>query len=420
MIIEMQEREKKHILIVSQIFYPDQFRINDIALDLHKRGFKVTVLTGYPNYPEGIIPEGYQSYKVTKDNYKGIDIIRIPIIARGQNNKIKLAMNYASFPFSGFFWNAFNEIKADAVFIYEASPMSQALPGVWYAQKNNIPCFLYVTDLWPENVEVVGNVSNQFVLNQVGKMVDYIYSRCDRIFTSSNSFIERIEKRGVPKEKLEYWPQYAESFYYPLSKDDVSHKDIPQDDILNLTFAGNIGYAQGLELLPKVALKLKENKEMVRFNLIGDGRFKSELVSQINAMNVKEYFNFIERQPAEKIKEYMALSDASLILLSKNKLFELYIPAKVQSSLACGIPIIGSISGETKIIIDESKMGLCSKAGDVDGLYNNILKFQELNYSERNLMNENALNYFNNNFKKKKLMDRLEYWLSTDVLVSKT
>src|SRR5690625_837905 len=181
MIIAMLNNKKKHILIVSQIFYPDEFRINDIALDLHNRGFKVTVLTGYPNYPEGIIPEEYDPYKVTRDNYKGIEIIRIPIIARGKNNKFKLVMNYASFPFSGFLWNIFNEVNADVVFIYEASPMTQALPGVWYAQKHNIPCFLYVTDLWPENVEVVGNISNQFVLDQIGKMVDYIYSRCDRI-----------------------------------------------------------------------------------------------------------------------------------------------------------------------------------------------------------------------------------------------
>lgn len=408
------QKEKKHILIVSQIFYPDEFRINDITLELKNRGFSTTVITGYPNYPEGKIPDEYNPYKVTRENYKGIEIIRLPIIERGKNNKLKLILNYASFPLSGYLWNLFTNLKADAVFIYEASPMSQALPGVWYAKKQKIPCYIYVTDLWPENVQAVGNISNPFVLNLVGKMVDYIYARCHRIFIPSQAFIERVAKRGVAKEKIEYWPQYAEDYYYPMGREEVTLESIPQDNILNLTFAGNIGYAQGLELLPQLALKMKESNKSVRFNLIGDGRYKQELISQIKLLGVMDYFNFIERQPAEEIKKYMVLSDASLILLSKDELFELYIPAKVQSSLACAVPIIGSISGETKRIIEESESGYCSEAGDMEGLYNNIMKFSKLTESQRQLMKENALRYYRANFEKEKLMDRLEYWLACD------
>lgn len=408
----MSTKEKKHILIISQIFHPEEFRINDIALELQNRGFKISVVTGYPNYPEGRIPEEYTPYKVTRENYKGIEITRLPIIERGKNNKFKLVLNYASFPFSGYFWNLFNRIDADAVFIYESSPMSQALPGVWHAKKQNIPCYIYVTDLWPENVEVVGNISNQLVLNQVGKMVDYIYAGCDRIFTPTQAFIEKIAARGVPEEKIEYWPQYAENCYHPMDKKEITIDTIPQDDILNLTFAGNIGYAQGLELLPQVASKLKENNKSVRFNLIGDGRYKEELIAHIKIRDVMDYFNFIERQPPEKIKKYMALSDASLVLLSNHELFELYIPAKVQSSLACGTPIVGSISGETKRIIDEAEIGYCSEAGDMEGLYHNILEFSNLDKTQRLLMKENALRYYNDHFEKEKLMDKLEYWLT--------
>lgn len=404
--------EKKHILIISQIFHPDEFRINDIALELKSRGFKVSVVTGYPNYPEGKIPKEYQSHKITKETYEGIEITRLPIIERGKDNKIKLMLNYASFPVSGFFWNLFNDIDADAVFIYEASPMSQALPGVWHAKKQNIPCYMYVMDLWPENLEVVGNISSPLILKPIEKMVDYIYAGCDRIFTPSKAFIERIAARGVPEEKIEYWPQYAESCYYPVNKANVTIDAIPQDGILNLTFAGNIGYAQGLELLPQLASKLKDNDKRVRFNLIGDGRYKQKLISEIEDLSVMEYFNFIDRQPPEKIKKYMALSDASLILLSKHKLFELYIPAKVQSSLACGIPIIGSISGETKRIIDGAEIGYCSEAGDLEGLYQNISQFAGLAPPERSAMKENALQYYQNNFEKEKLMDELEYWLT--------
>lgn len=406
--------ERNHILVISQYFYPETFRINDICLDLVKRGHKVTVLTGYPNYPNGEFYEGYSANKIKKESYKGIDVIRLPIIARG-SKKITLALNYLSFVVSGFFWKLFNDIEANSVFIYEVSPMTQALPGVWYADKHNIPCYLYVTDLWPENVEIAGGITNKYIINNIGRMVDYIYKKCTKILTSSESFINRIVERGVPNEKIEFWPQYAEDFYFPVDNNSNKVSEIPNDEILNLTFAGNIGYAQGLEILPQVALKLKENAIKVRFNLIGDGRYKVSLIKNIEKLDVDEYFNFINQQPATEIKKYMASSDASLVLLSENKLYELYIPAKLQSSMACGIPIIGSISGETKNIIEKANIGYCSDAGDVDSLFDNIIKFNYLNKKERDTMGKNALDYFKIHFEKKRLMNRLENLLTNDL-----
>lgn len=128
-----------------------------------------------------------------------------------------LALNYLSFVSSGFFWNLFTKINADYVFIFEVSPMTQALPGVWYAKKRKIPCYLYVQDLWPENVEIITGIKNKRIIGTIGKMVDYIYKGCTRIFTTSESFVTSIHDRGIPLEKIEYWPQYAEDFYQPHS-----------------------------------------------------------------------------------------------------------------------------------------------------------------------------------------------------------
>ena len=144
---------KKHILIISQYFYPEQFRINDIATEWVNKGYKVTVLTGIPNYPEGKFHKGYGWFKKRKDVYNGVNIKRIPIISRGKSS-IRLFLNYISFVVPGFFWKIFTRLKADCVFIFEVSPMTQALPGVWYARKRKIPCYIYVQDLWPENVEI--------------------------------------------------------------------------------------------------------------------------------------------------------------------------------------------------------------------------------------------------------------------------
>ena len=154
-------------------------------------------------------------FKKRKETYNGVQITRIPLVPRG-NNAVMLALNYLSFVIAGYFWKAFTKIKADYVFIFEVSPMTQALPGVWYAKKRKIPCYLYVTDLWPENVEIAAGIKNKRILKAIGVMVDYIYERCDKIFTSSESFIKAITSRGFKKEKLEFWPQYAEDYYMPV------------------------------------------------------------------------------------------------------------------------------------------------------------------------------------------------------------
>ncbi|WP_062199852.1 glycosyltransferase family 4 protein [Massilibacterium senegalense] len=398
---------KKHILVISQYFYPEQFRINDICEEWVKRGYKVTVLTGIPNYPQGKFYKGHSFLKKRKEIYKGIEIIRIPIIPRG-NSSIMLALNYLSFVVSGFFFSFFTILKPDVVFIYEVSPMTQALPGVWLAKRRKIKCLLYVTDLWPENVEVVAGIKNQWVIGGIGRMVDYIYERCNLVLTSSKSFINSIESRGVQKEKLKFWPQYAEDFYKPVevSKNDIS--EIPDDDYFNIIFAGNIGYAQGLDILPHVAQIINEAGLKVRFNIIGDGRAKEELISLAQVKKVSNNFNFIDRQPAEKIPFFMARGDAALICLSKNKVFEITIPAKLQSCLACKIPIIVSADGEVSDIILEAEAGVCSPAANVELLSKKIIELARLESEGLAKMAENGLFYYEKNFKKENLMDKVE------------
>ena len=398
---------KKHILVIAQYFYPEQFRINDICNEWVKKGYRVTVLTGIPNYPQGKYYDGYGLLKKRKETHNDIDIIRIPLIPRGSNS-IMLALNYMSFVVSGLLWNLFTNIKADYVFVYEVSPMTQALPGVWYSKKRKIPCYLYVTDLWPENVEIVAGIKNKRILNTIGKMVDYIYNRCDRIFTSSKSFIEAINQRGVKLDKLEYWPQYAEDFYKPIDRETVALPEIPRDDKFNIIFAGNIGVAQGLNILPEVAQILKKNSIGVRFNIVGDGRFKNELVILVKKYDVSEMFNFVDKQPATRIPEFMAVCDAALISLSKSKVFSITLPAKTQSCLACGIPVVVSADGEIQNIINEANAGICSNASDVENLANNIKKMATMSLSELKIMSDNALDYYRKNFDKNKLLGRMD------------
>ena len=397
---------KTHILVISQYFYPEQFRINDICSEWVKRGYEVTVVTGMPNYPQGKFYEGYGYFKKRRENYNGVEIIRLPIIPRGHSS-VMMALNYLSFIASGFFWAKFTSLKADKVFTYEVSPMTRALVGIWYAKRRDIPSVLYVTDLWPENVQYAGGINNTKILNLIGSMVDYIYRNTGLILTSSKSFISAIKARGIPNHKIKFWPQYAEEFYMPIEQN-VSLSDIPKDNRLNLLFAGNIGKSQGLDVLPKAAKKLKDRGVLVRFNIVGDGRFKETLMRLVDSLDVSNYFNFIDRQPAAKIPEYMSVCNATLITLAKNKIFSMTLPAKLPSCLACGVPVIVCADGEIQQVIQEADAGLCCDAGDYRALAGIIEQVSKMPDETLKKLGRNARRYFESHFEKQKLLDQID------------
>lgn len=396
---ESTESDKKHILVVSQYFYPESFRINDMASEWVKRGYKVTVLTGIPNYPMGKFFDGYDYTKKRKETWNGIDIIRIPLIPRGQG-AIGMMANYGSFVVSGFFENLVTNIQADYVFSFEVSPMTQALIGCWYARKHHVPHYLYVQDLWPENVEIVTGIRSPVVIKPIDKMVDYIYANTDQIFATSPSFVENICNRGVERKKVHYWPQYAEDFYKPM-KLDVA--EIPVDSSFKITFTGNIGTAQGLDILPKVAERLREEK--VKFIVVGDGRYQAEFEKEIADRKVQDKFLMIPRQPAERIPELLGACDAAFISFQNTQLWTMTIPAKLQSYMACGMPVIASADGETKRIIEEAECGICCRIGDVEGLAEAIRAMID---ADTDTMRYRSRKYFEEHFDKKKLMDEIE------------
>jgi len=399
--------EKRHILVVSQYFYPEQFRVNDICQEWIARGYKVTVLTGIPNYPQGKYYKGYNFFSSGRETFEEIDVVRIPLVARG-SRPITLAMNYFSFVVSGWLWKLFTKLNPDCVFIYEVSPMTQALPGVWFAKKKNIPCYLYVTDLWPEGVEEITGFKHPFIIKPLEKMVKYIYSNCDKIFTSSKSFIDSIAERGISRQKLKFWPQYAENFY---KKVEPKANEIFDNGNFQITFAGNIGESQGLEILPVVAKMVKAAKLNVQFNIIGGGRAKEKFQRKVREQQVAQYFNFVDKKLPEEIPYYFANSDAVFISLRKSELLKRTIPAKVPSCMACEMPILASADGEIQTIVREASCGLSSMAGDAEGLFQNIKKMLSMESQDLIRLGENAFKYYQANFDKKFLMDVMDNYL---------
>lgn len=403
---------KQHILVISQYFYPEEFRINDICKEWVKRGYEVTVVTGIPNYPQGKFYKGFSWLKKRKEDYEGIHIVRLPIIPRGKN-AIMLMLNYASFVVSGFFWKLFAGVKADKVFVFEVSPMTQALVGVWYAKRRKIPCYIYVQDLWPENVQIMTGLSNKHIISAIDKMVDYIYRNCKKIFATSPSFKKRIEERASAwsgeESKVVYWPQYAEEFYRPVEK--IELPDMPRNDKFKIVFTGNIGYAQGLDILPKTAALLKQDNADCRFIIIGDGRYREEFEKEIAQNGVEDMFELLGRKKPEEIPYYLAWCDVAFISFADNPLFEMTIPAKLQSYMACGMPILAVAGGETKRVIEEAGCGYCCRLGDVIATASAIAKFIRKEKQVTCNMSQAALQYFRKHFDKNELLDEIEQYV---------
>lgn len=400
----------KHILVVSQYFYPEIFRINDMCDEWVKRGYKVTVITGIPNYPKGKFYKGYGFFTKRREIHNGIDIIRIPIIPRG-NHSITLVINYLSFVISGWIWKTFTRIKADIVFNFEVSPMTQALPAVWYAKRKKIPSFVYIQDLWPDSVQVIGGIENHKIIKYLDQLSNSIYRKSTKLLVTSESFKSTLISRGVSEDKIIYWPQYAESDFT------INPIENYFDNYFKIMFTGNIGEAQGLEILPEVALHLSKDGyiDKIRFILIGDGRNRKKLEERVDSLGIGKMFIFEGQKPSSEIPSYLAKADIAFLSFTDNDLFRMTIPAKLQTYLVCGKPILAVAKGETKKIIEEAINGYCSNPGDIKALYDNIVEFLRLEASLMSKFAKNSKQYADSKFNKNRLMNQLDQIIKSEV-----
>lgn len=402
------------ILIVTQYFWPENFKINDLTSGLIERGYEVTIFTGMPNYPKGSFFSNYSFFGPYKETHPGgYTIYRSPLIPRGRGKAIGLILNYLSFALLGsFFILRLIPVKFDKIFVYETSPITVGIPAIVFKWLKKIPIYFWVTDLWPESIEAVGAIKSKKILNLVGLLVKFIYSQCDHILMSSPGFKDRITIFNVPESKLLYFPQWAEEFYHPLSiPPQLSFFDNHKNS-LKLIFAGNIGKAQGFETLIKAAEELKSYQDIHWF-ILGDGRDKAWAISEVKRLSLTNNFHFLGSFPPTEMSNFFYYADALVVSLKKAEIFSLTIPAKIQSYLACQKPILGSIDGEAAKIITHANAGFVSPAEDFKALSSNILKLKKLSLNHRTELGENALKYSSAIFDRKILINRLEQLLKS-------
>jgi glycosyltransferase involved in cell wall biosynthesis len=396
------------ILVISQYFYPENFRINDLVFSLKKRGHQIEVLTGKPNYPKGEYFKGYSWEGPKNEEIQGIKVHRANLILRKKGGGLRLFLNYLSFVFFGLFKILKLKGNFEKVFIYAPSPITVGILGIVAAKKFKCKSYLWVHDLWPESIRVAGGIKSSFVLGLVNLMTELIYSFTDLLLVQSPEFKNYILNQGVAESKIIYYPYYAEDFYKIVEKDKSYLSHFPKG--FNLLFAGNIGVAQSFDTIVNAFEKLKEHD--INLVILGDGRDKSRIQEQINEKGLTKKFHFLESFPPEQMPHYFTCADGLLITLKKADIFSFTIPGKLQSYLACGKPIIGALDGIGNKIISESNSGFASEAENHELLANNIVKLYKLSKAEKEKLSKNALAYFDKNFNKQYLLERLEEFLN--------
>lgn len=389
-----------NILVMTQYFYPENFRVNDFCKELVARGHSVTVLTGYPQYPKGRIYDGYGFSKPYEKEWNGIRVERVKMQPRGRT-PFGLLNNCYTYVAEANKWVKKCDTRYDIVYVFEVSPVSVGLPAVTYKKKFCTPIAFNVQDLWPENVESVLGIHFKPLIKIINYIVDKIYTNSDYILCSSKSFVENINARGVDSGKLYFWPQFCNAPKF----DEMSKPKEYDDEFFNVVFSGNLGYAQGLDLLIDTAAGLKNEK--IRWYLVGDGRARKHLQERIAENGLEKNVIFVGKVTEDKSNEYVRFADCAYLSFKDDKLFDMTIPAKLQSYLACGTPIIAAASGESAEIIKSARCGTAVERSP-EQVGAAVKAMADAPKEEHSQMRANAQRYFDENFAKAKVVDSFE------------
>ncbi len=399
----------KNILIVTQNFYPETFGINDIVQDLAERNFRVDVLTGLPNYPQGKFYDGYNIFKHGEKYYKGARVYRCVVFPRLLNSTLGICLNYASFPIFAtlkLFLLMFK--KYDRVFVYEPSPIFQCIPALIISWFKSCEKIIYILDIWPESVYSVIDFKSKLFRKMLKSYSAYIYRRFDKVLITSNGFRKQLTNLKIENEKIIYLPQWV-----PASDYNILHNPLKKkyENTFNIVFTGNVGIPQNLNVLIEAAMLLK-NRINVRFIIVGDGDYLKTFKRLVTENKLDGMFVFEGRKPYEDIPKYYDIADALIATLKDIDLFGKIIPAKIPAYMSASKPILCAINGESANIVKEAECGLTSKAGDAKELSENIIKLYKMSPEKRLNMGQNGIKYSKKNFNRKMLLDRLEKILS--------
>ena len=397
------------ILVISQYFWPENFRINDLVAEFCERGHDVTVLTGSPNYPSGAVFPEFRANPRAFAKFGAASVSRVPMIRRGKGGA-RLILNYASFALSATVFGAWRlrGQTFDVIFVFEPSPITVGLPAVFLRYLKRAPLAFWVLDLWPETLEAIGVVRSRTLLKAVGQLVTFIYNRCDLILAQSKSFIPQIRRYCGCDGAVEYFPSWSDA-EFDFSKIAPADEVPVSEEVFSVLFAGNIGDAQDFPAILDAAERLKEDRG-IRWLIVGDGRASEWVKSEVVRRGLEHCFFLLGRYPVSRMPSFYKHADALLVSLKDEPIFAMTIPGKLQSYLAAGIPVLAMLNGEGADIVDGFGAGLSCPAGDGPALAVSIRKMVGMDIEERHQMGRRGKAVSEQEFDRGALISRLLSW----------
>lgn len=382
------------ILLLTQWFEPEPtFKGLLFAKALRDKGYIVEVLTGFPNYPGGKVYDGYKISLYQKEVIDGIVIHRVPLYPSHDSSALKRITNYLSFAVSSTIIGIMKTRNIDIIYSYHP-PLTTSLSASILSFFKRIPFVVDIQDLWPDTLTATGMVNNQRVLDLISKVCSLVYKRASKIVVLSPGFKEKLISRGVPEDKLEVIYNWCNES--ALNHSEECKVKLPENDKLNLLFAGNLGLAQGLPAIIEAAEKLQKEDCQVNIVFLGDGVAKDAAISLVKEKALKNVF-FLPRVPMAQVGTLLSASDMLLVHLNDNELFRITIPSRTQANLAMGKPIVMGVSGDAAELVQESGAGVICTPNDPSELAEAISGLVSLSNEERLLIGKKAKEFYYKN-----------------------
>ena len=386
---------EKRILVYTNHYYPENFKINDLVRWIDEDDFHVRVITQVPNYPNGNFFKGYGIFLKSKQKTGNKVINRLPVIPRKSGTIFFLILNYISFFLSSFFFTIYLLIfvkKYDYIIVHHTSPPLISIHPIIYGLFYSTKKIYWELDLWPETIESLGIVKSNFFLGLIKNFMTKIYSNYNVILVGSKQYIDIIISRS--KGQIQYFPNWADQLIEKKSKKKKVQINIPEDYKI-IMYTGNIGYAQNFKKILKLCEKTIDEK--IYWVFVGDGRFKNRLTQIVNS-KPKLKIKLIKSVKVDFIKSYLEASDFTLLSLSSKGIFSKTVPAKLQTYMCLSKPIIGLISGEAKDIIVDSNCGIVIDATKVDESVEKIIEMVNFDDSRIKFLGNNGRKYYDTHF----------------------
>lgn len=396
------------VLIVSQYYWPESFRITEVVQALRREGCEVLVLTGQPNYPDGVLFEGYSWCSIRTEQHDGVTILRVPLFPRGKGSALRLILNYFSFICSAAALGPWllRGRSIDSILVFAPSPILQAIPAIWLAWLKRASLVTWVQDLWPESLSATGFIRDPRLLAIIASVVRWIYQKNSLILVQSQAFIDPVKKMAG-NTPVCYHPNPGD---FAFSEQGVMKNcPISFDAGFNVVFAGNLGTVQSLETILDSA-EILQNETDITIYLVGSGSRSDWLRSEIsrrNLVNVKLPGRF----PLSIMPTILSRASALLVSLVRSPVMSQTVPSKVQAYLAAGRPIIAALDGEGARVISQAAAGIASPAEDAGRLADAILLLKRSSAEELSRMGNSARAFYEANFEPRLLAVRLKQLL---------